>query len=628
MISRSGPFAVTCVLAFVAVACSGGGEGRGTLSSSGGHVGAGGGPGGGVTGSGGAPPGNSGSGGVGSPGSGGGMAGGRIGSAGAPGRGGAAGAGGAPADCTPLAPITRRLLALQPVQYGNATRDLLALAAAPDVVGVDDTSVPATDFVINQGHLYAYYVAAGEIAKQVPARVASLANCTASEQEVDCASRFARTFGRLAFRRALDDDEVTDAMKVFAAVCPGPAMNCASEADFGAAIALMVKAFILAPSFLYRTELGPRNLTANAAGAYPDTTMTGDEIATQLAFVFLDSTPDADLRAAADSGALAAPAGILTQVDRLLTVPVAQSHLVDLISRWLKVDRLSDRTKDAGLLAALPAAEQAPATIAADLRTSWDRSVSETLWSNPPGKIEDLLTSRTFFADRRLATLYGLPSAAPDATFAALAWPAGQPRAGVLTHPAFLWANSEPINVSPVQRGKAIHTQFVCEDPTQPEPELDSAAARAVIAAGDSEATRSDARLASGTLCADSCHSELDPYGRMLHAFDAIGNYRTVDEAGRPIETTVSLTASSPLGAMAVAGPVAFAQALIASKVFTGCAVQRLLEATVAVPVTVRNSCQVNALRAAFDQSDGTMGSLMRALATADLAHARAGGRE
>jgi len=632
MTRRPGASALFFTLS-LAAACSGGADGRGTLSSSGGQGGAGGarspGSGGSPVGSGGATGqrgGGSGSGGISPSGTGGELPGGHGGAAGTPGSGGPPGPGGAMGDCIPLPAITRRVLALQPVQYGNATRDLLGLSSAPDVVGADNAPVPAADFAINAEHLYAYYVAAGAIVKQVPAMAGSLAACNASEPEVDCATRFARAFGRLAFRRALDDEEVTDVMKVFATVCPGPAANCASEADFGAAIALMVKAFILAPSFLYRTELGPRDLTANASGVYPDTTMTGDEIATQLAFVFLDSTPDAELRAAADSGALATPAGILAQVDRLLTVPAAQSHLVEVVSRWLQVDRLSERTKDPALLAALPAADRDPATIAADLSTSWQRSISETLWSDPPGKIDDLLTSRTFQADGRLATLYGLPTVASDTTFAGLAWPAGQPRAGVLTHPAFLWANSAPVNVNLVERGKTIHDQFVCEDATQPEPELNSAAARAVIETGDSEATRSDARLASGALCADSCHTELDPYGRLLHAFDAIGNFRTVDEAGRPIDTTVTLTSSSPVGAMSVAGPVAFAQALISSKAFTGCAVQRLFEATVDVPVRVRNTCQVNVLRAAFDQSDGTMASLMRALSTADMAHARAGG--
>src|SRR3954451_9460491 len=142
-------------------------------------------------------------------------------------------------------------------------------------------------------------------------------------------------------------------------------------------------------------------------------------------------------------------------------------------------------------------------------------------------------------------------------------------------------------------RGKAIHKAIVCQDAVGLEPDPATAERLAVAQMGDSEATRSDARLASGKLCADNCHSELDSYGRLLHKFGPIGNYRTVDEAGRPIDPSVTLTAHSPLGPTTLSGPDALANALVSSKVFAGCAVQRLFEAVVDMSVPTRNSCQV-----------------------------------
>ena len=255
--------------------------------------------------------------------------------------------------------------------------------------------------------------------------------------------------------------------------------------------------------------------------------------------------------------------------------------------------------------------------------------MNATLWSDPAGKVSDLLTSQTFYADWRLATLYALPhGSASDPTLKTLSWPAMQPRAGILTHPAFLWALSDPVSVSPVKRGQAVHRDVVCEDAVLPDPPLNTAEALAIIQMGDSEATHSDARLAAGKLCADNCHSELDPYGRLLHAFDAVGNFRTADEVGRPIDTSATLTARSPLGPMTVSGPVAFAQALVSSKVFAGCAVQRLFEAILDVTVPTRDACQVAELRARFDQSDGTMAALLHQVAESDFAHARAGGAQ
>lgn len=541
------------------------------------------------------------------------------------GGGGNGGAGGTSIACVAQAQIQRRLLALQPVQYANATRDLLALTAAPPVPDVFTYGARgAALFPVDGPYLFGLYQSARSIATTLAPRAAALAACASGETAVDCAARFARSFGRKAFRRSLEDVEVTDLLKVFAAVCPGPSTSCASPDDFAAAITLMVKAFVLAPSFLYRTELGPRGL---AAGIYPDTALTADEVAAQLGFTLLGSTPDAALIAAADSGALATQAGILAQVSRLLAMPAAQDRVTGLVGEWLHIDRLPQRIKDPSFLSPLTGADLDQAVLAGDLRASWDRAVTETLWSSPPGKITNLLTSQRFYANRRLATLYGLSSAGlTDGALAELAWPAAQPRAGILTHPAFLWAISPPSNDSPVQRGQAIHDDIVCQDLVAPDPGGTSPEFQAVIRMGDSEATRSDARLAAGKLCADSCHSELDPYGRLLHAFDTVGKFRTVDEVGRPVDTSVNLTARSPLGARTVSGPLDLANALVSTKVFAGCAVQRMFEAMLAAPVYARDTCQVNALRAAFDRSDGTMGALLGEILTSELARARAGG--
>jgi hypothetical protein len=506
---------------------------------------------------------------------------------------------------------------------------LLSLAAAPPVAAVGASAPPsASTRPIDATYLFGLYQTAGAIATEVAPRAAALAACGAGETDADCATRFARSFGRKAFRRALDDAEVSAVMKVFTTVCPGPSASCGSAADFAAAINLMVKAFILAPSFLYRTELGPRTLTADAAGVYPDTTLTADEVATQLAFLLLGSTPDAGLMAAADSGALATPAGRLSELNRLLALPAVQANVGDMVTRWLGVAGLADRTKDPTLLSPLAAADQDQAAIAAELRTSWDRTLAETLWSSPPHKVTDLLTASTFVANPRLAMLYGLPvPPTADATFTEIAWPAAQPRAGILTHPAFLWAASGVGSSVIVSRGRAVHAVIVCEDGPEAPIDLGTPEAVAIIRMGDSDATRSDARLAS-SLCATQCHNEIDPYGRLLHAFDAVGNTRSVDEAGRPIDTSATLTASSPVGAVTLSGPVAFANALVSSKAFAGCAVQRLFEQALDGSVQLRNTCQVNDLRAAFDQSDGTMASLIRQIAQSDFARARAGGTQ
>jgi hypothetical protein len=41
----------------------------------------------------------------------------------------------------------------------------------------------------------------------------------------------------------------------------------------------MVEAILLSPSFIYRTDLGPNTLAADATGKYPDTQLTPYEVA-------------------------------------------------------------------------------------------------------------------------------------------------------------------------------------------------------------------------------------------------------------------------------------------------------------------------------------------------------------
>src|SRR4029077_12925218 len=101
--------------------------------------------------------------------------------------------------------------------------------------------------------------------------------------------------------------------------------------DYPTGVSLMIQAVLITPSFVFRTELGPSTLAADANGNFPNTTLTPYEIATQLGFFFLGSTPAAQLMAAADGGTLATASGIGAQIDRLLVLPSVQANLTNII---------------------------------------------------------------------------------------------------------------------------------------------------------------------------------------------------------------------------------------------------------------------------------------------------------
>ncbi len=278
--------------------------------------------------------------------------------------------------------------------------------------------------------------------------------------------------------------------------------------------------------------------------------------------------------------------------------------------------------------------------------------MSSILWSGS-GKLDDLLTSQTVYVNRRLARLYpdAIVAAAPssDATFVAAAWPASQGRSGLLTQPSYLWAASDPALSSIVKRGKEIHDNVVCQDSVGPPVDLSTPEAVHVIECKspdgtqtlsncDSEIVRSDARLAFQPC--QGCHAQLDPYARVLQNFGPIGNYRTVDEAGRSIDpvamfsptgppVVVSATspgivvAGSPLAPRTVTGAQGLADALISTGVFDGCAAQRMVGDAIGSAIYTRDTCELGPIRA---DSDGTIKSLLLNVLSADFMRARAGG--
>jgi len=535
---------------------------------------------------------------------------------------GAGGAGTTGAPCTPLTAIPRRLWRLSTEQYSNATRDLLGLTAPVSVSSstdgmsayglFSDTTLTVGDAILFSG----FYQTAENILTQITPRLASIAACNASEMPTACASRFASEFGKRAFRRPLDTTEVANLMKVYTA---------GAAQDFNTGIGNLIEALILAPSFLYRTELGPATLTADATGAYPATTLTPYEVATQLGFLFLNSTPDATLLTAADNGTLGTPAGLTSQVSRLLAIAPVKTNLTNVFVNWFSLGQLGDKAnKDTNLLSKLATADQDQSVLVGDLLTSAQQFINDTLWTNTTGKVSDLLNSQKVFVNQRLATLYGQPVVS-GTSFVASTWAPTEHRIGMLTQPAFLWSVSASSATSIVKRGQFIHDDVVCQDSVGSPIDLSSPLALSVIAMGDSEITKSDARMTPGVVCS-ACHSQMDPYARVLQNFGPIGNYRTVDELNRPVDPSVKFSGTSPLAPQSIAGPTEFAQALIASKAFTGCAVQKMSSYAIGTMIRKYNTCELQDVRAQFDQSDGTATSLFNQIALSNFVRARAGG--
>lgn len=535
-----------------------------------------------------------------------------AGCSGGSGNGGATGTGGTSgALCTQLAPVPRRVWRLSVQQYGNAVKDLLGLSSAPTLSnngGTAELAFFSDDAAGVDANLqFAIYQASEAVMAQIAPRIAQLAACQAGEAPDACARRFATTFGARAFRRPLDEGEVTALL--------GPYTEGAKQ-DFNTGISLMIQALLQSPSFIYRTELGPPDAVA-AAGA-TTTTLTPHEVATQLSFLFLDSIPDQPLLAAAQDGSLATEDGIAAQVDRLLAMDAVKQNITRIVIDWFNVRQVAGKSKSDTFLAVLPAADRDQSVLQNDLITSTRRFIDSVLWSGSP--VSDLLTSQTVFVNQRLATLYGLPFSGAAAGDFVPVTPGDAARAGMLTQPAFLWALSDPETTSIVKRGKFIHDDVVCQDPApSPGKLLDDPAIMAKLAMLPTEIDKSDYRMSTGQCM--GCHSLIDPYARVLENFGPAGQFRTTADGRDVVPTGVFTT--GPLANKQLDGPAAFAQAVNEGHLLNACAVQKISSYVIGRMIRASDTCQTQEVHARFEKTDGTVSSLFREVATAAFIRSR-----
>jgi hypothetical protein len=185
-----------------------------------------------------------------------------------------------------------------------------------------------------------------------------------------------------------------------------------------------------------------------------------------------------------------------------------------------------------------------------------------------------------------------------------------------------------------VKRGKGIHDSVICQDALPGPIDLSTPSAMNVIACKspdggvtlstcDSEILQSDARITYQPC--KTCHSQMDPYARVLQNFGPIGNYRTVDEAGRPIDPTATFVPTSPLAPATLTGVQSFTQALVSSGVIDGCSVQQMASYAIGSAIQTYDTCEINMIRA---QTDGTVQGLFSNVLLADFMRTRAGGTQ
>jgi hypothetical protein len=512
-------------------------------------------------------------------------------------------------DCTQLDAIPRRLWRLSAMQYGNALKDLLNLDSAPVLSNNGGTAQYAffSDDAarVDSNFQFSIFQTVEATMTQIAPQIPQMAACHDGEDPTACATRFAESFGARAFRRPLGDDEVAALMGPF---------NEGVTTDFNTGISLMIEALLQSPSFIFRTELGQ-------PGATDATSLTPYETASQLSFLFRDSIPDAPLMQAAADGTLATDQGIAKQVDRLLALPEVKANLNRIVGEWFNIRQVFSTSKADSYFAALPPEEAAQPDIQADLYQSAQLQINDVLWTGSR-RLTDLITTPTVYVNQRLATLYGFPFTGDPSAFIAVKPPDASLRAGLLTHPDVLWGLSNPTNTSIVKRGRFVHDDMICEDPApSPGNLLSQPDIIALLATLPTEIDKSDYRLHHNPC--QACHSLIDPYARVLENFGAAGDYRTVAD-DVPVDPTADFS-NSPLATPSITGAPAFARKVNDKKVFSQCAVQKMSSYAIGRMIRVNQTCQTLDLHDQFEQTDGSITSLFKKVATAAFLRTRSG---
>lgn len=367
-----------------------------------------------------------------------------------------------------------------------------------------------------------------------------------------CAREALSQYGRFLFRRPLTQVELETQVVV-------ARDGAKSLGDFYAGLRLSLSNLLVSPMFLFRqenAEVDPANPGKYRLDAYTK--------ASRLSYLLWNAAPDDLLLRAAETGALHTTKGLTREVERMLNSPRLEQGVRAFFTDMLGFEEFKTLTKDPVIFPKFTNALTGQAQ-EQTLRTLVDLLVTNR------GDYRDIFTTRKTFLTPSLGILYAVPVVVDRPINTPEQWvpveyPAGDPRAGILTHASFVALHSHPGRSSPTLRGKALREVFLCQSVPQPPgnvsfAEVQDASVHKTVRA------RVNAHLVN-PVCA-GCHKITDPIGLALENFDSAGGYRT-QENGQNIDT------SGELSGVKFVGSDGLGSAIRNSSAATSCLVNRV----------------------------------------------------
>jgi hypothetical protein len=421
-------------------------------------------------------------------------------------------------------------------EYDNTMRDLLGVASTQAKTFIADEQLFGFDniadaFGMTDAQYEQYFNSADALVEQTFADAALRAKImicnAASAADSACAGKIIGAFGLRAWRRPLQDAEMTRLTRVVTdAITAGE--------DFTGGIKQVTKTMLSSLQFLYRIEIDakPSSLDSHPLDPY--------ELASRLSYLGWSTMPDAELFSLAKSGELSRDDVLSSQVDRLLADPRSSQFVSGFAGQWLGLRDLASHQVEP---TAFP---------------EWNESMRQAMIQEGLAYFTDFLTGPRNMTE-----------------FFTVVTNASEHRQGFLGLASFLTQSSFSYRTAPTLRGKWVLENLLCEETPPPPPDvpkLDDAANAEQAMATQSENVRTRLEAHRTMPACASCHKTLDPIGLGLENFDSIGRYRSKYANGETIDASGVLPDGSKFNGLAELSAI-----LAKDSRLTDCATQKLM---------------------------------------------------
>ena len=429
---------------------------------------------------------------------------------------------------------------LRAVEYRNTVAQVFGLnrSALDDVQLATDGSddrIFQTNSVEVIGDFRVYIDAAQELSDEIAAQL--VGSCEWSAQTTACVQSELRPRIERMFRGSVSDAYLQELGRVFSEIR-------GTEAPEQIALGAILYSILVDERFLFHREQG---VVSDATA----TTVTDLELASRLSYLMTDAPPDEALLSTAQAGQLKAQ--LAAQIRRLYATDAADDMIWRFVAGWLSLpleqppmpqapppgdecnftsecqaihgpqatDCVNSQSNmswcacGAGVRCApLP---EPPASLEASAWEETRRFVTH-IFKSDTIPLSELFSAKYSFIDGTLAEHYGVP--APTQDWQRYDFPDSAQRTGILSHASFLTSNSShERDVSWIFRGKALYERLFCGELGLP--------MEGVI--GEEVEDRQNHPFCG------TCHSIMDPLGKLFDAYDETGRYIGTDFTTLPV---------------------------------------------------------------------------------------------